>query len=169
MKGKATYIRTQQLIKRTALWGIALIAGVLVALPSTTLAKGKPQPYKIKGTSLLVPRPDTPATGIFDMYNVGEATYFGRYSNIGWLQFALVDGEPVIVAGEGTCVAANGKDYSNWHMEPFTGRVIFDGADEGRFAGEEGYFDSTTLSLVWNPDGTGVAIYIGTGELTFAQ
>jgi len=124
----------------------------------------KPLPYMIRGTITLTPT-DTP--GRFTMYDVGQATYLGRYVNTGWLAFMFDDeGNLVVLGGEGTAVAANGKDYSNWHMEPGTGRVIFDGADEGRFAGEEGYFDSTILTMDL---AAGVVTYIGLGEITFAH
>ncbi len=150
------------LIRMTTLGGLALLTGALLALPSTALAKGKPQPYKIKGTITLTP---TEVPGVFQMYDVGESTYLGHYVNTGWLAFTFdADGNLVILGGKGTAVAANGRDYSNWHMEAGTGRVIFDGADEGRFEGEEGYFDSTILTMDLS---AGVVTYIGVGQITF--
>ncbi len=166
-KERESDMQTKRLTRRIVLGGLTLLAGALLVIPSTALSKGKPQSFKIKGTIVFTARADTPTTGIFDMIDVGEATYLGAYVNTGWLQFILVDGEPLILAGAGRAVAANGRDYNNWHMEPRTGRVIFDGAEKGRFVGMSGYFDSTILSMTLNPDGSGgVSTYIGIGEVT---
>jgi hypothetical protein len=157
-------MHTKGLIRITTLVGLALLTAALLMLPSTALAKGKPQPLKLKGTTTLTP---TEIPGVYTVLNVGQATYFGNYVNTGW--FALMlddDGNVVIAAGEGTTVAANGKDYVNWHMEPFTGRVILDGAADGRFAGAEGYFDSEIITS--DPDAP-ITTWIGFGEITFAH
>lgn len=142
--------------------------GALVVVPSTGLSKGKPQPFRIKGTVVSTPRADTPTTGKFDIVDVGEATHLGLYRNTGWLQYMMVEGKLVILDGAGQSVAANGKDYNTWHMEPLTGRVIFDGG-VGRFAGMSGYFDSTITSMTINPDGSGESTYTGIGEVTFPR
>ena len=152
------------LIRTTTVGGLALLTGALLMLTSTALAKGKPQPLKLTGTTILTP---TDQLGVFEMFNVGQSTYLGNYVNTGWFLIMIDDeGNVVTLDGEGTVFAANGKDYLNWHMEPYTGRVILDGAAEGRFAGATGYFDSTVLTMDLQ---TGILTYIGSGEVTFAH
>ena len=150
------------LIRTTTLGSLALLTGALLMLTSTALAKGKPQPLKLTGTTILTP---TDQLGVFEMFNVGQSTYLGNYVNTGWFLIMIDDGGNVVTLdGAGTVFAANGKDYLNWHMEPYTGRVILDGAAEGRFEGAIGYFDSTVLTMDLQ---TGILTYIGSGEVTF--
>ena len=101
--------------------------------------------------------------GLFTFTDVGEATFLGRYSNSGWLQF---DVSGAVAIGGGSATAANG-DISNWSQ--IGARVYFDGGT-GRFDGDSGYFDSTVTSgPTLNPDGTLSATYTGIGTRIIAH
>jgi hypothetical protein len=150
--------------------GVAALALCALLLPNPAFAKDKPLqlPYKIHGTITLFPTAETATTGIFDLVDVGQSTYLGNYLNTGWVQFIFVEGQPVILDGAGTAVAASG-DESHWTMETMTGRVLIHGAEEGRFMGFVGYFDSTLISMTENEDGTWTVPYTGEGRVMFEK
>ncbi|HEY5915733.1 MAG TPA: hypothetical protein VJA21_34540, partial [Verrucomicrobiae bacterium] len=150
----------------------ALLCGVL--LQSAMAESGKLQTFQIKihqGFNTLTPVDPVNKPGLFNMFDVGEATLLGRYVNTGLVQMVPIPVPPgfAILFGAGTLTAANG-DSIGWEFQPTPEHpdriVMLPGTGTGRFLGATGYIDSFAVSVTPNPDGSVTGTHWGKGELT---
>ncbi len=150
----------------------ALLCGVLV--PSALGAGGDLQTFQLKlhqGVNTLTPVDPVNKPGLFNMFDVGEATLLGRYVNTGLVQMVPIQASPgfAILFGAGTLTAANG-DSMEWQFQPTPEHperiVMLPGTGTGRFLGATGYIDNFPVSVTPNPDGTVTIVHWAKGELT---
>lgn len=144
--------------KRTLSLGLAaLLCGLLV--PSAMAAGAKVQTFQLKCHQALNKLTlVNPATGMFNMEDVGEATLLGRYVNRGQIQLVPAEGGGfALLFGAGKLTAANG-DTLDWVMVPYTDNT--DSADTtepsetinilggtGRFQGATGYINNFIIEM----------------------
>jgi hypothetical protein len=138
--------------RRLSLGLAALLCGLLV--PSAMAAGATMQTFQLKchlalNTLTLV----NPATGMFNMFDVGEATLLGRYVTRGVIQMVPIPRPPgfAVLSGTGTMTAANG-DTIDWVMVPSTDSTeaedtinIIGGS--GRFEGATGYINNFLIEM----------------------
>ena len=139
----------------------ALVCGLL--LPSAIGASGEVQTFQLKlrqGINTLTVDPTRtvdPSKPYFNMVDIGECTYFGRYVNNGWVQIDMSAQPPRSLGGEGTLTAANG-DSIGWVLavDPDNPERIYvvPNAGTGRFEGATGYLDNFPISMTPDPTGT---------------
>jgi hypothetical protein len=161
--------------RRLSLGLAALLCGLLV--PSAMAAGAKMQTFQLKCHQALnkLTLVD-PTIGMFNMFDVGEATLLGRYVNQGQIQMVPVQGGGfAVLFGAGTITAANG-DTIDWVMVPSDGTSTTDTINilggTGRFEGAIGYINNFIIDMA--PPGidpeTGLftitVIHYTKGELT---
>jgi len=136
--------------RRLSLGLAALLCGLLV--PSAMAAGAKMQTFQLKCHQALnkLTLVD-PTIGMFNMFDVGEATLLGRYVNQGQIQMVPVQGGGfAVLFGAGTITAANG-DTIDWVMVPSDGTSTTDTINilggTGRFEGATGYINNFIIDM----------------------
>ena len=162
--------------RRQSLGLAAILCGLLV--PSAMAADATTQTLQIKihqAINTLTAVDPVTIPGRFEMFDVGEATLFGRYANEGQVQMVPSPNPPgfAVLFGAGTLTAANG-DTITWELVPGTDTIKVLGGT-GRFQGATGHLDNFFIDLSYEVDEeTGAItmvtiIHYATGELTIPK